>query len=121
MIDEEGERLRSPPKQNRQTVDKIRIEQASALLSAMANAKRLEMLVVLSKGELPVVVLAGRIGLSPSAVSQHLTKLRSYGLVQTRREAQTIYYSCRTRAVRVILEGLEEIYASPRPLEIGAS
>jgi DNA-binding transcriptional ArsR family regulator len=32
------------------------------------------------------------LGVSVSAVSQHLTKLRAYRLVDSRREAQTIYY-----------------------------
>nr|CAD30329.2 negative transacting factor [Rhizobium etli] len=66
---------------------------AAALLSAMANPKRLLILCSLVKGEVAVGVLATQVGLSQSALSQHLSKLRAQKLVKTRRDAQTIYYS----------------------------
>jgi ArsR family transcriptional regulator, virulence genes transcriptional regulator len=83
---------------------------AAALLSAMANPKRLLILCNLVKGEMPVGVLAGRVGLSQSALSQHLSKLRAQKLVKTRRDAQTIYYSSTASSVLKILDTLEEIY-----------
>lgn len=83
---------------------------AANLLSAMANPKRLLILCNLVKGEMPVGVLAGRVGLSQSALSQHLSKLRAQKLVKTRRDAQTIYYSSNAPSVLKILETLEDIY-----------
>lgn len=83
---------------------------AAGLLSAMANPKRLMILCSLVEGEVPVGVLATQVGLSQSALSQHLSKLRAQRLVKTRRDAQTIYYSSSSEAVKKILGSLEEIY-----------
>ncbi|MGG7519053.1 ArsR/SmtB family transcription factor [Allorhizobium undicola] len=86
---------------------------AAGLLTAMANPKRLMILCSLVQGEVPVGVLASQVGLSQSALSQHLSKLRAQKLVKTRRDAQTIYYSSTSDAVIKILDTLEEIFAQP--------
>ncbi len=83
---------------------------AAGLLAAMANPKRLMILCNLVEGEMPVGLLADRVGLSQSALSQHLSKLRAQKLVKTRRDAQTIYYSSTAPSVLAILDTLEEIY-----------
>jgi DNA-binding transcriptional ArsR family regulator len=83
---------------------------AAALLSAMANPKRLLILCSLVKGEVAVGVLATQVRLSQSALSQHLSKLRAQKLVKTRRDAQTIYYSSTSEQVMKILATLEDIY-----------
>jgi len=80
------------------------------MLSAMANPKRLMILLNLVQGEMAVGVLAGRVGLSQSALSQHLSKLRAKKMVNTRRDAQTIYYSANSEAVLKVLQTLEDIY-----------
>ena len=85
---------------------------AAGLLSAMANPKRLMILCSLVEGEVPVGVLATQVGLSQSALSQHLPKLRAQRLVKTRRDAQTIYYSSTSDSVKKILASLEEIYCA---------
>lgn len=76
----------------------------------MANPKRLLILCNLVNGEVPVGVLATQVGLSQSALSQHLSKLRAQKLVKTRRDAQTIYYSSNAPQVLTILDALETIY-----------
>jgi DNA-binding transcriptional ArsR family regulator len=86
---------------------------AAGLLSAMANPKRLMILCCLVKGEVAVGALATRVGLSQSALSQHLSKLRAQKLVKTRRDAQTIYYSSTSESVLKILQTLEDIYCPP--------
>lgn len=83
---------------------------AAALLSAMANPKRLLILCNLVNGEVPVGVLATQVGLSQSALSQHLSKLRAQKLVKTRRDAQTIYYSSNASQVLTLLDALNSIY-----------
>lgn len=83
---------------------------AAGLLSAMANPKRLQILCSLVKGEVAVGALASQVGLSQSALSQHLSKLRAQKLVNTRHDAQTIYYSSSSEAVLKVLGTLEEIY-----------
>ena len=67
--------------------------EAEAFLKVIANRHRLMILCELHKGERSVGTLLEAIGLSQSALSQHLARLRQDGLVQTRRESQTIYYS----------------------------
>ena len=87
---------------------------AAGLLSAMANPKRLQILCSLVQGEVAVGVLANQVGLSQSALSQHLSKLRAQRLVTTRRDAQTIYYSSSSEAVLKVLGTLSELYGGDR-------
>jgi DNA-binding transcriptional ArsR family regulator len=78
-----------------QQVEKL-IAQASRaedFLKALANRHRLMILCELHKGERSVGALQEAVGLSQSALSQHLARLRADRLVTTRREAQTIHYS----------------------------
>tara|TARA_R110002020_G_scaffold316899_2_gene532420 strand:- start:230016 stop:230363 length:348 start_codon:yes stop_codon:yes gene_type:complete len=69
-----------------------RVQEAAGVLKAMASETRLKIMCALSEDEMPVNRLAELTGQSASAVSQHLAKLRAAGLVESRREAQTIYY-----------------------------
>jgi len=69
------------------------LEEAAELFNLASNPTRLKILFLLDRlKELCVCDLAEMLGVSVSAVSQHLAKLRAYGLTTTRREAQTIYY-----------------------------
>jgi ArsR family transcriptional regulator, virulence genes transcriptional regulator len=79
------------------------VEPASRLMKTMGNRHRLMILFVLLQGEFAVGVLNAKVGLSPSSTSQHLAILRREGLVKSRREAQTIYYSLATSSVRALL------------------
>lgn len=80
-----------------------RAENAANLLKAMSNSRRLLVLCQLNGGELSVGALQDRVGLSQSAMSQHLSRLKDEGLVESRRDAQTIYYRLSDpTAVRII-------------------
>ncbi len=69
------------------------IEEAAELMSLAGNATRLKLLFLLENHEeICVCDLAEMLGVSVSAVSQHLAKLKARGLVAPRRDAQTIYY-----------------------------
>ena len=69
------------------------IEEAVELFSLANSSTRLKILLLLDElKELCVCDLAEMLDVSLSAVSQHLAKLRAYGLVTSRREAQTIFY-----------------------------
>lgn len=85
-------------------------EKAADFLTMLGNAKRLMILHHLLQGEMPVNAIADRVGLSQSALSQHLAKLRSQGLVETRRDKQMIYYSCDSDAVRKTMATLSDIF-----------
>ncbi len=62
------------------------IEPAAAVLKAMANPQRLKVLCLLAERELSVGQLESLVGLSQSALSQHLAKLRQDKRVRTRRD-----------------------------------
>lgn len=87
-------------------VAQFRVQAAEAvdLLKALANEPRLLVLCHLAEGqELTVGDLAQKVGLSQSALSQHLAKLREQNLVTTRKEAQTVFYSvCDLNALQVL-------------------
>ena len=85
-------------------------EEAAALLKNLANESRLQILCTLAEAELSVGELNERIPLSQSALSQHLKRLRQDGLVTTRRESQTIYYSLAQSPAVKIIETLHAIY-----------
>lgn len=83
---------------------------ASELLKAMSNEKRLMILCYLADGEKAVGEMERLVGLSQSALSQHLARLRRDGLVKTRRASQTIYYSLAGGEAQAIMETLHGIY-----------
>jgi len=76
----------------------------------MSNERRLVILCHLALGERSVGQLEAVVGLSQSALSQHLARLRQDGLVATRRVAQTIYYSLAGDEARRIMQTLHDIY-----------
>lgn len=84
-------------------------EQAK-LLALLANEKRLLIASHILSGELSVNELAEKVGLSQSALSQHLAKFRAAKVVTTRRDAQTIYYSTSHVGVRKLLEVVSQIF-----------
>lgn len=83
---------------------------AARLLRALANDKRLMLLCLLAEGEASVGELNARVDLSQSALSQHLALLREDGLVESRREAQTIFYSLVDGPARRVIDTLHAIY-----------
>ena len=90
---------------------------AARLLKTLGNEKRLMLLCLLVEGESSVNGLNARLDLSQSALSQHLAVLRADGLVTTRRDAQTIYYSLAEGPAQRIIDTLHSIYcAADRPL-----
>jgi len=87
-------------------------QEASDLLKLLANPSRLLVLCALVTREHTVGELEELTGLSQSAISQHLARLRDNELVTTRREAQRIYYSLGNPEVTAILGTLHDIYCS---------
>lgn len=86
---------------------------AAGLLRALSNEARLLVLCRLGQGEMPVGALIDAVGLSQSALSQHLAKLRADGLVATRREGQTIFYRIADARVGALIEALHGIFCKP--------
>ena len=84
----------------------VNADQATRLLTAMANSKRLLILCHLLEREMNVAELGEQVGLGQSPLSQHLSKLRAWDFVKTRRDGQQVYYSIASDAVRQVLETL---------------
>jgi ArsR family transcriptional regulator len=84
--------------------------EAAAMMAALSHEARLWVLCDLVGGERMAGELVRRSGLSQSALSQHLAKLREEGLVATRREGQTIFYRIANADAARILGVLHDIY-----------
>lgn len=87
-----------------------RAEEAADLLKALSNPQRLRVMCLLVEGERTVGEINAEVDLSQSALSQHLAVLREGGLVQTRKEAQSVYYSVADGPVHQLIQTLHDIY-----------
>lgn len=102
------------------SLEQMRLHAADAadLMKALGNESRLMILCCLAAGEVSVGELNKRIALSQSALSQQLARLRRAGLVKTRRDSQTIFYSLCPGPVERVIQLLHDIYCAPsRPDE----
>ena len=86
--------------------------EAETFLKALANRYRLMVLCELHQGERSVGELQDTVGLSQSALSQHLARLRKDALVATRREGHTILYSIASPAVSRVIAVLYDHYCA---------
>ena len=87
-------------------------EHTCSILRAVGNPHRLLILCRLSTREHSVSELESAVGLSQSALSQHLARLRKDNLVVTRRVAQTIYYALENAQVEALLKALNTVLCS---------
>ena len=101
----------------KQTVKELSVDQmrshaadAAGLMKALGNESRLMILCALVDGERSVSELNTVVPLSQSALSQQLARLRAQGLVETRRESQTIHYSLAPGPTDEIIQVLQKIY-----------
>lgn len=96
----------------------LRVAEATRLLGALANERRLLIMCQIADSEMSVGEIQESVGISQSALSQHLAVLRVQGLVTTRRESQTIYYKLASPEAQRLIETLAEIYC---PTELPSS
>ena len=89
------------------------LPRAVALLRTLGHEGRLEILCHLIAEERSVTELTQAIGAPQPAISQQLMRLRAEGLVQTRREAQTIYYALAPGPAEAVMHTLHGIYCAP--------
>jgi ArsR family transcriptional regulator, virulence genes transcriptional regulator len=86
---------------------------AAALLRLLGNERRLMILCQLVEGELSVGQIQPRVGLSQSALSQHLGLLREQKIVATRRDGQTIHYRISDPSALKVIATLAELFCPP--------
>src|SRR6185503_14849280 len=85
--------------------------EVAGLLRALANERRLMILCKLVEwGEANVNTLADAVGLSQSALSQHLAKMRAEGLVTYRRESQTLWYRIADPRIEQLFSTLHRLF-----------
>ncbi|MFJ8312756.1 MULTISPECIES: ArsR/SmtB family transcription factor [unclassified Streptomyces] len=101
--------------------DAERADRAVTVLKAVADPSRYRLLWALSGAELPVTALAELIGAHVAATSQHLSKLRSAGLVTSRREGTRIFYRASGPGVRGLLEEASVVALAVSPEGAGAA
>lgn len=98
------------------TFDLVRFEEsasrAAALLRLLGNDRRLMILCQLAEGELSVGQLQARVGLTQSALSQHLALLREQHIVATRRQGQAIHYRITDQATMRLMATLADIFCA---------
>lgn len=87
-----------------------RAAEAAAFLKALSHEGRLMILCHLSSGEKSVTALEALIGARQAAVSQHLARLRSEGLVAARRDGKVIYYAIKDPKVRAMVALVYEMF-----------
>lgn len=87
---------------------------AEAMLKQLANRRRLMILCYLVSGEKSVGDLIKSIGLSQSALSQHLAKMRRAGLVDSQKRGQMTYYRVASVEAQALLSTLYLIYCKER-------
>lgn len=87
-------------------------DKASALMRTLGHKGRLMILCHLASGEKSVGELSVSLDIPQSPLSQHLSRMRKEGLVQTRRQAQSIYYSLKADEAGKIIECLYSLYCA---------
>ena len=88
--------------------------EVARLLRALSNERRLMILCKLVElGEAKVTSLAEAVGLSQSALSQHLAKMRDEGIVTFRRESQTLWYRIADARIEQLFATLHELFCTP--------
>ncbi len=85
-------------------------KRASELLKALAHESRLMILCILTEGEKSVRELEDHLGLRQPTVSQQLARLRADGLVATRRDGKTIFYSVASDEARVVMGAVYDVF-----------
>lgn len=85
---------------------------AVALLKSLSHEGRLQILCLLLDGDLNVGQLSAALGLTQAAVSQQLMRLRSEGIVQTRRDGKNVIYSLARQEVSAIVTTLRDAFCA---------
>lgn len=92
---------------------------ASEVMKLLGHPHRLMILCQLNQGECSVGELSEKVGINQSPLSQHLARMRHEGVVTSRREAQTVYYSLAGTEIAAVISLLYELYCDPELRKAG--
>ncbi|MBX9646340.1 MAG: metalloregulator ArsR/SmtB family transcription factor [Xanthobacteraceae bacterium] len=85
--------------------------EVAGILSALANERRLMILCKLVEyGEATVGSLVDAVGISQSAMSQHLSKMRDEGIVTFRKESQMVWYRIADPRIEKLFATLHDLF-----------
>jgi DNA-binding transcriptional ArsR family regulator len=90
--------------------DHKRCERIASLFKTLSHPQRLFMLCCLCEGDLTVSDLEKACGASQPVISQHLTRMRLEGLVDSRREGNFVYYRLTDNQIPALIQSLEKIF-----------
>ena len=103
------------PEDVAEVLAEAKASEVATILKAVANERRLMLLCkLLDMGEANVGTLADAVGLSQSALSQHLTVLREQGIVAYRRESQTLWYRIADPRIEALFSTLQGLFCPPK-------
>ena len=85
-------------------------EEVSAVLKSLSHPVRLKVLCAMIDREMTVGQLTGFAGISQSAMSQFLARLKAEGVVHSRREGNFVYYTLADEKLKSLIHALKEIY-----------
>jgi DNA-binding transcriptional ArsR family regulator len=86
------------------------------ILRALGNERRLMILCKLVEaGEMTVGALVDAVGLSQSALSQHLARMRDENIVTFRRDSQTLWYRISDPRIEQLMAELHRLFCRSAP------
>jgi DNA-binding transcriptional ArsR family regulator len=85
------------------------VKESADLFKLLSVDKRIEIIELLKKGSMSVNALAEALGITQSAISQHLRVLKAAGLVTDERQGYWIYYSLNRDALEKCRQRLNRI------------
>jgi DNA-binding transcriptional ArsR family regulator len=97
--------------------DDEQVQHAADAFRMLSDPTRMKIMWALLQGETSVACLAELVGAAPTAVSQHLSKLRLAGIVRGRRQGTYVYYTAADEHVRRLLA--EALFHADHDLERG--
>lgn len=115
LIEEDGCLLRvvhldRVARARREAIPDRDLEQLALTYKALADPTRLKLTMALRKGEMCVCDLAALLGLSESAISHQIRRLKDLSLVKSRRDGQILYYSLDDHHVEALIQvGLDHL------------
>lgn len=88
------------------------IREASSAMQAMAHPLRLKILCLVGNQELSVLEIVEAVGTTQSNISQHLAVLRDHGILESRKEANKVFYRIADGRIMKMIALTREIFCS---------